>query len=603
MSEAPYIFVTRGDIAWIQADVIVLPSWGRGGTGGVYRAMQEKLLTGRERRRFKASYDRREAWFELDRVQRPHVPQSILILDFDGGDANAIQVADVRTAVDKMLGLIDGRPRGKNRLRVAMPALGSGKGQGPDARALARAQVETLHAGLRDRSDKELDVVIVARSEAAYARFVDARAELDGYGTHERDQRLADLVRNERVVLFVGAGLSIGAGLPGWASLIAALVSRSAKVRERALTEWRGEEFHGALERALSDAAASDLTLPDDLEATHFTQIAQWFEELEDGRSPHVDVIDELLGDRATAGHPSTLAQYLLLQMPFRYVVTTNYDGLAERTLRHLRKRPRVVVENEQVATSGDPRWVTVFKIHGTARGEGDERGTAIVLTSGEYERFEERQEAKARLLGALLLNHHFLFIGYGLNDENLNDIREKVAGVLGRTQRLGWVTWVPGEGEESWKEDPGDAVEPIRLASFWDLDRWLDRLAAAATRREGAFLADATPPEALAPLHTELRALEGEGPLGAAYARRDSWTLEEVRVLARVVAMLADLGWREPEKTCRLHGWWASLAEAAERGDDRHLAHSLWGRALGEADSDKRVQEALSAMNRLEVR
>src|SRR5439155_9433890 len=131
-------------------------------------------------------------------------------------------------------------------------------------------------------------------------------------------------------VLFVGAGLSRGAGLPDWGELI--------------------------------DRLAADLHVkpPGRFD---YLDLAQWHRE-RFGQEALAAVVRETFHDPARAVRP-TLAHYLLLSLPIRLVITTNYDDLLERALAGLKRYPQRVVHQEEVPGTGRGLGVHVVKLHG----------------------------------------------------------------------------------------------------------------------------------------------------------------------------------------------------------------------------------------------
>src|SRR5205823_6157671 len=76
-------------------------------------------------------------------------------------------------------------------------------------------------------------------------------------------------------------------------------------------------------------------------------------------------------------------AHYLLLSLPFRLIITTNYDDLLERALIALKRHPIKVVRQEDVARTGQGDGVFVVKLHGdAAEPEG------VVLARDDYDEF-----------------------------------------------------------------------------------------------------------------------------------------------------------------------------------------------------------------------
>ena len=164
----------------------------------------------------------------------------------------------------------------------------------------------------------------------------------------------------------------------------------------------------------------------------------------------------------ATGRRPRpTLAHYLLLSLPVRQVVTTNYDDLLERALEALKRYPVKVVRQEDVARTGRGDGVHVVKLHGDAA-EPDE----IVLCRDDYDEFFERRPAMALLLEGLLLNRTFFFVGYGLRDPNFRQVYSRIARMLREARRPAFATSFESAGEAGRLRHPavaGEAVAPDR--------------------------------------------------------------------------------------------------------------------------------------------
>lgn len=203
-------------------------------------------------------------------------------------------------------------------------------------------------------------------------------------------RRLASLAVLGRLVLFLGAGVSAGAGLPLWNEMLRQI----------------------ALESGLQQ---------DDLEA---------FERLDPLDRAHV------LGGRlerhgASLGHrvaeifgtrrPS-LSHTLLASLPVHEIATTNYDQLFEQACEGT-KRPVAVLPYESARDRS--RWL--LKMHGCISRPDD-----IVLTRDDYLRYGERRAALAGIVQALLVTRHILFVGFSLNDDNFHRLVHDVRKALG---------------------------------------------------------------------------------------------------------------------------------------------------------------------------
>ena len=156
---------------------------------------------------------------------------------------------------------------------------------------------------------------------------------------------LIEAIARGDAVLFVGAGLSMGAGLPGWGELLAPLADEIGLPAER----------------------REDLL-----------QVAQDYENKR-GRQPLNDHIREKTD---TTGIEPTDNHRRLAQLGIRTWVTTNYDDLLEKTLDRVGQSFAKVVRDQNLPyTSSDQ--VTLIKLHGD-RQDPD----TIVITRRDYNTF-----------------------------------------------------------------------------------------------------------------------------------------------------------------------------------------------------------------------
>src|SRR5262249_54916392 len=152
---------------------------------------------------------------------------------------------------------------------------------------------------------------------------------------------------------------------------------------------------------------AEELNVPPDFrgqDIDYYLDLAEYYRVK---RSPQElsRIIREQFGHANTTPKP-TLAHYLLLALPVRYIVTTNYDGLLEQALTALRRHPVKVVRQEEVANTGRQDGIYVIKFHGDADDQiQDESGAGIVLSRSDYDAFFQQRPVMAALLEGLLLN------------------------------------------------------------------------------------------------------------------------------------------------------------------------------------------------------
>jgi hypothetical protein len=149
------------------------------------------------------------------------------------------------------------------------------------------------------------------------------------------------------------------------------------------------------------------------------------------GRAHLVDMLVELL-ERGKEPSPALMA---LAHLPFRVIVTTNYDSLIEQALRAAstqagtaRKQPRVLVyepkgESKAHVILDEPseEHPVLFYIHGNLQ-----RRDNIVITAEDYIKFIGRMTQKDQYhpipqwIRTKIQQWPTLFVGYSLRDYNL---------------------------------------------------------------------------------------------------------------------------------------------------------------------------------------
>jgi hypothetical protein len=140
----------------------------------------------------------------------------------------------------------------------------------------------------------------------------------------------------------------------------------------------------------------------------------------------------EFLRTELTAQRKPSPALKMLAELPFRIIVTTNYDRMLESALRKLpdgkEKEPEVFVynpdANEPTQDARDDPTAErplVFKMHGDI-----ETGRSMVITDEDYITFVQRMSDKEALhpvpqtVRYRMKQWPTLFVGYSLRDYNL---------------------------------------------------------------------------------------------------------------------------------------------------------------------------------------
>ena len=211
--------------------------------------------------------------------------------------------------------------------------------------------------------------------------------------------RLAKLAAENKLVVFIGAGVSIGAGMPSWAGLLQEL-AEGCNINTND-NNWNSLDYLSKAEliekRMLlkQQSGLSDETL------------GSWIAKRMD--LPYYSLQHSLLSLLKPSG-----------------VVTTNYDRCFEMAsidtlnviLSSSIKHHSKVVKTESAILSS--KWL--LKMHGCISEPNN-----IVLTRSHYLRYMEKNAALAGIVQANLLTSHMLFVGFSLDDDNFHKIMDSV--------------------------------------------------------------------------------------------------------------------------------------------------------------------------------
>lgn len=325
---------------------------------------------------------------------------------------------------------------------VVLPVVGIGAGGFGDERgAVIRGLLDVAEEVVREHP---VDIAFVTPDPAVHGAVQHLRRQRAQWplvaGKLDLVRALADRARSGELALFLGAGVSIPAGLPSWRGLLQECVKRS------------------------PDVAASQLDGLDPLDQAELLRRAMG-EDFE-------KTIAELCTTQQHA-----IAHALLASLGCHEVVTTNFDRCFELAAEAASSTPTLVMPWE--VPHGRQPWL--LKLHGDA-----DRPGSIVLTRRHFVRYDASSRPAASVLQALLLTRHLLVVGASLTDDNLLRLTHEVAsfrGQHGTPQVYGTVLDVeePGNrqrlwaGELDWLSMPGPDL-PARARS---LEVFLDVLAA----------------------------------------------------------------------------------------------------------------------------
>ncbi len=208
---------------------------------------------------------------------------------------------------------------------------------------------------------------------------------------HKLPEHLVDAVAHGVCVAFAGAGVSMSSGMPGWRDLVSNLIEEIRRIDPSKEQEFGEQVVAGQL-----------------------TQAAQ-YAKIELGERAYFDVLLRLY---RTSAKPSTNHD-LLSQIPFRGIITTNFDKLLETACTlNTGLMPTIFtsLSTSALASVLFSHRPFVFKFHGDI-----DHPESIILTKQDYDRVIFRSPHVKTFLHSIFSQNTVLFIGYSLNDPDFD--------------------------------------------------------------------------------------------------------------------------------------------------------------------------------------
>lgn len=197
--------------------------------------------------------------------------------------------------------------------------------------------------------------------------------------------------RNNDLVVFVGAGVSVNSGVPDWGQLI--------------------DEFKQ--------------TLPDSVQEEHdFLKVAQLYKEAVPP-GDYLNSIQTILKDGKT--HPNPIHD-LILRLAPSHIITTNYDSLMEQAAENARIYFSIIRSDKDVPFARSSRYL--IKMH------GDFTSKRIVLTESDYYNYAVNYPLIDTLVKSVFASKTILCIGFSFNDLNLKIILNRIQSMLGNNAK-----------------------------------------------------------------------------------------------------------------------------------------------------------------------
>ena len=199
----------------------------------------------------------------------------------------------------------------------------------------------------------------------------------------EKVRYLKNAIDDNKLIIFVGAGISKNSNLPDWDQLI--------------------KVFANKLKYPIKEGQK--------LSSDEFLKIPQYYYNIF-GAEEYKKVIKEELDIN---GQPNEIHE-LIFKLNPKHIITTNYDRLLEHTIIEQRMLFDVIAKDKDLLDSKKSNYI--IKMHGDIKDLDN-----IVLKENDYLNYSQNHILIETYIKSLLVCNTFLFIGYSLNDYNLKQI------------------------------------------------------------------------------------------------------------------------------------------------------------------------------------
>ena len=388
-----HLFVVNGDIQQLAVDAWLLPldgsfsptkTWQKTLDGLKFQRAKQVPWKRGELARFFARFEGTDVW--IGNVGRSQEYQ----------DEHPTHYTDV--ALQFLHGATqrwkDENPDEHRQPILAINHLGTGNGGARTSHGEVLNQIVNAISKELDSGDLAADVVLVswgnkpwsAAQHMRHVRRPSWRTDPQWSFAYQQEvihdcaERVAESLRRNAGCVFLGAGVSVGAGLKGWDQLLC-------DIGRETIPSTTEEDL-----RQFPD--------PRDKAALIETRLRR------NGRS-----IGEVLQHHLQSEKYS-LQHGLLASFPCNEYITTNVDELFEMACNVYRDKVAVIPQQP----AGVGRWL--LKLHGTVS-----QPESVVFTRDHYFDAFRSSRALMGLVQAMLFTRHMVFVGYGLRDEDFHEL------------------------------------------------------------------------------------------------------------------------------------------------------------------------------------
>lgn len=221
---------------------------------------------------------------------------------------------------------------------------------------------------------------------------------------------LKQAYKDKRCAIFVGAGASMGAGLPGWESFLSSMIS--AAETHRTIDDTKATEY-----RSLLKDQSKYLMIAESLKH----DMAMYFD----------DFLERKF--KPSGISPTDLHKSITKATNFQFVITTNYDTLIERTYRSMGLDDvsvNIFSDTGEIQRSLSKREFFILKAHGDI----SRMGNGIILTENDYRTIIYKERGYQSLLSAMFTMFSIVFVGASMTDPDVKLLLSYISDIFSVT-------------------------------------------------------------------------------------------------------------------------------------------------------------------------
>ncbi len=236
---------------------------------------------------------------------------------------------------------------------------------------------------------------------------------------------LGELVKNKRLILFVGSGISKDSNLPSWEGFLDEFINFCNDLAHNYNSKEISEIFeHDLIENASQEKGKNPVQvatvlkskldgLPENVRKSIEIDFKKWFFRL-------------FINAKPNRKHE------LIVSTEYPFILTSNYDNLLEDAQKKVGfpYHPLSFTDTRRIAESIYLDRPSIIHVHGEC---SDVLLDKIILTSEDYVRIIKKgYPGFSFAIQSLFLRHSALFVGYGASDPHLEDLIEEFSYFFG---------------------------------------------------------------------------------------------------------------------------------------------------------------------------